>query len=340
MVRISENRECGIDLFRCLGLLFVNGIHMFLYNGFYYEQQQGIAMWAANSFRWLFYGCNGMFMLMTGYLKSEKQWKKGYYKSLLPILVGYVLTCIISYPIRYFLLGEKDSWQVWLQRFITFSNYAWYVEMYIGLLLFSPIINLALNAVTDNRKLYCLAGTMIVLSALPSIFWINGAEGNFSLFPDYWTSLYPLTYYVIGATIRRTKPQIHPATCLLITAGIAMGLGLVSMLTAKDGFQSGFSQGYGGFWITTMVTFLFLGVYRLKLPKKLSGLMAWASGGVLEGFMLSRLLDVWIYGKVSQWHSPSKYPLIFICITIPVFLVSIIAGKAVHTVTVNLTRKK
>ena len=62
-------RESGVDLFRLLGLLFVNGLHAFLYNGFYYEPQVGVAIWVADSFRWLFFGCNGMFMLLTGYLK-------------------------------------------------------------------------------------------------------------------------------------------------------------------------------------------------------------------------------------------------------------------------------
>ena len=29
-------RESGIDLLRCVALLFVNGVHGFLYNTFYY----------------------------------------------------------------------------------------------------------------------------------------------------------------------------------------------------------------------------------------------------------------------------------------------------------------
>lgn len=44
-----QKREPGIDLFRCLGLLFVTGLHAFLYNGFYSEIQAGPEMWAANT---------------------------------------------------------------------------------------------------------------------------------------------------------------------------------------------------------------------------------------------------------------------------------------------------
>ena len=87
-----KSRESGIDLIRCLGLLFVVGVHSFLKNGFYYEPQTGAAMWAANSFRWLFFCCNGIFMILTGYLKSTKPWNRDYYRSLISILVSYLLT--------------------------------------------------------------------------------------------------------------------------------------------------------------------------------------------------------------------------------------------------------
>ena len=80
--------EAGVDLFRILGLLFVNGLHACLYNGFYSVPQVGAEVWLANTFRWLFYGCNAMFMLLTGYLKSTKPWNRRYYKGLVTVLVG------------------------------------------------------------------------------------------------------------------------------------------------------------------------------------------------------------------------------------------------------------
>ena len=102
-------RESGIDLLRCVALLFVNGVHCYLYNSFYNINQTGYHMWAANSCRWLFYCCNCLFMMLTGYLKSGKLYKKGYYRSLIGILVSYVLTCVISFPIRHFILNDKLS---------------------------------------------------------------------------------------------------------------------------------------------------------------------------------------------------------------------------------------
>lgn len=325
-----KTRQPGIDLLRCMGLLFVVGVHSFLKNGFYSEPQTGGLIWAADSFRWLFYGCNGIFMMLTGYLKCTKPLNRDYYKSLAPILAGYVLTCVVSFPIRHFLLGEELTLPEWINKMVTFDNYGWYVEMYIGLFLFAPVINLALKGLQEPKKLLWLAGTMVVLSALPSVTPLN-------LIPDYWTSLYPITYYVIGACIRLLQPRIKPWTGILGAAVIAMGLGLASVLSTDEDFYKGISQGYGGFYITLGVTCLFLALYRLELPRKAGKVLAWMSGGVFEGYILSRLLDVWLYDCFPQWKTPEYYPIVFLCVTIPIYLFAILSGKLVHTAAVKLT---
>lgn len=327
-----RNREPGIDLFRCLGLLFVTGLHAFLYNGFYSELQGGGLIWAATSFRWLFSGCNGMFMLLTGYLKSTRPLNRQYFRGLLTVLVGYALTCLISYPIRYLCFGERDPLSVWINRLFTFDGYGWYIEMYIGLILFSPVINLALGQLKGRRALLLLAGMMAVLTALPSLTPLH-------LLPEYWTGLYPLTYYTLGAVIRRLELRLPPWIGLVGAVCTACFMGLLSALTARGGvFTDGFVQGGNGGALTTwMVTLLFLGVYRLPVRPGAARLLAWSSGGVFEGYLLSRLLDVWIYDCFPRWHRPEFYPLLFLCVTVPVFLCSIAAGRLVHRLAVRIT---
>ena len=350
-----RQREYGVDLFRCMGLLFVNGVHAFLYNGFYSEAQQGGMMFLADACRWLFFGCNSMYLLMTGYLKSGSKWGKGYYKSLVAVIVGYILTCLITYPIRYHFLNEKDSLEVWINRFFTFSNYAWYVEMYIVLFLVSPILNLAVENIKEPRRLWLLVLCMFCITSLPSELKIQGPESTYSLIPDYWTGLYPITLYLIGAAIRKTKPKIPGWVGLSVAAAVAMGLAHTSLMTATSGFSSGYTQGYGGFWIVIMVTGLFLGIYNRKIPTPLGKGLAWISAGAFEGYILSRLLDVWIYSPnsyktwnggilaplgevIAQWRDPRYYWLLFLCITIPVFLFSLCAGKAVNCVSRWITK--
>lgn len=322
----SSKRMPGLDLIRCLGLLFVVSIHFFLYNGFYYEPQTGADMWAADSFRWLAFGCNGIFMMLTGYLMSEKPMSSRYYMRLLPILVSYTLTCLISYPIRHFLLGEELPLSEWIHNYFSFSNYSWYIEMYLGLILFSPVINLTLRQMHTLRQLIGFAGVMVLMTSLPTVTTLD-------LLPDYWTCLYPFTYYVIGAVICRLQPKPSTWLCLLGAAVSAMGQGLASVLLTDKGFAEGFTSGYGGPWVTLTVTLLFLGLYHISVSPKLSKLLAWVSSGCLEGYLLSRLMDVWAYDAIPQWHSPEKYVLLYLCVTVPIFIFSVLSGKMVHSVT-------
>lgn len=327
-----QKREPGIDLIRCVGLFFVVGVHSFLKNGFYSEPQVGAVMWAADSVRWLFYCCNGIFLLLTGYLKSTKPFGKDCFRSLIPVLVGYTLTCVFSFPIRHFLLGEKLTLWQWLTNFITFANYGWYVEMYIGLFLFSPVLNLAMSQLTTKKQWMWLVGTVVLLSALPSVTSLN-------IIPDYWTALYPVTYYVLGAAIKKWQPKVKPWLALSMAVITAMTVGLITLLTTDETVSKGFGQGYGGFWVTAIGVWIFLGLYRLQPGEKLTRVLAWMAGGCFEGYILSRLLDVWLYNCFKQWHSPEYYPLLFICVTIPIYIFAIITGKITHEIAVKISKK-
>lgn len=311
-------RESGIDLVRITGMFFVLGVHQFLYNGFYYEPQQGVLIWAADVFRWLFYCCNGIFMMLSGYLRSNKTDFRDCYRGLVPILIGYGLTCLVVYPAMD-LSGEKLSLFGWLSKFITFGNYAWYLEMYLGLTLFSPVINLGLKQMSD-RNLTIFALIMIFVTSAHSMTALD-------VIPDYWSALYPATYYVLGAAIRRLKPCVKPWQGMGAALLVCMGLALVSIVSTEEGFSKGFTQGYGGIWTMLTAACVFLGLYRVRVGERMGRVLAWLSGGVFEGFLLSKAFDLWTYPLVRQWHHPENYLLVFVTVTLPSFICCLLLGK-------------
>ena len=311
-------RQSGIDLVRVTGMFFVLGLHQFLYNGFYYEPQQGWHIWAADVFRWLFYCCNGLFMTLTGYLRCGKTKFHECYRGLVPIVTGYVLTCLVVYPVMYF-SGEKLSLFGWITKLINFGNYAWYLEMYLGLVLVSPVINYGLKQFSD-RDLTVFALIMVAVTSLHSIT-------SLSVVPDYWSALYPVTYYVLGAWIRRCQPAVKVWQGLGGALLISMGLALVSLISTNDGFSKGFTQGYGGFWTMLTTVCVFTGLYRVQPGAPAAGMLAWLSGGVFEGFLLSKAFDLWTYPMVRQWHTPKMYPLVFLTVTVPSFVCCLLLGK-------------
>ena len=105
--------------------------------------------------------------------------------------------------------------------------------------------------------------------------------------------------------------------------------GSFSILTTDEGFSKGFTQGYGGIWTMLTAACVFLGLYRVKVGKGTGKALAWLSGGVFEGYLLSKIFDIWTYPLVKQWHTPDKFWLVFLVITMPTFICTLLLGKLV-----------
>ena len=110
------------------------------------------------------------------------------------------------------------------------------------------------------------------------------------------------------------------------------------MKISTTDFAGGLVQEYGSFWVTVMVTLIFLTLYRVQLKPGLAKVTAWLAGGCFEGYILSRLFDVWIYAQFPQWHSPRYYPVLLLCVTVPVCLASVLLGKGTHVLAELLSK--
>lgn len=313
-----EKRQFGLDVLRCMALLFVVTFHAFLYNGYYYQPQKGTAMWLAGSARWLSVSCIGLFCMLTGYLRCEEQTPRACWRGLPGVLLGYLLAAAISIPIRHFLLNDVQSFSVWLNRLFGFSAvyYGWYVEMFLGLTLLSPF----LNRILEGPLAPWLGAVLIVLTAFPGATPIT-------LAPDHWKVCYPLTYYALGALVRKKQPRLP--WWMGIGGGllIALALGGATVLSTNGALSTALTWEFGDLWILSMVLCLFVGLYRLEAGSRIARVFRWLAGGCYGGYLLSHLLDAWVYALVPQWHTPAQYPRLFFLVTVPIFLVSVLAGR-------------
>ena len=315
------NREPGLDLLRCIALLFVVTFHSFLNNGYYYEPQTGVTMWLAGSFRWLSVSCIGLFLMLTGYLKSEKTDVKACYRGLVPVLLDYLLAAVISIPIRHFVFGDVQTFSTWLTRLFSFSAvyYGWYVEMYIGLVLLCPFVNIILRHLQSTKALLGFGMVMLVITALPGATpWV--------VFPDYWRSIYPLTYYILGAIVRRTQPKINPWLGIVGALMVSAILGAATVLSTDSKLSEALTWEFPDLWIAFIVVCLFVALYRVRIPSSIGRMLAFGASGCYGGYLLSHLFDAWCYNLVPGWKSPDRYVLSFFCITLPIFVISILLG--------------
>lgn len=320
-------REPGLDLLRCIAFLFVVTFHSYLYNGYYYEPQVGISMWLAGSFRWLSVSCIGLFLMLTGYLKSGRTDVRACYRGLAPVLLGYLVSAVISIPIRHFAFGDIQTFSTWLNRLFSFSAvyYGWYVEMYIGLVLLMPFVNLTLERLQDTKALLGFGIVMLVMTALPGATpWV--------VFPDYWRSIYPLTYYILGAMVRRIQPKIRPWIGFAGAIMMSAILGAYTVLSTDGKLSEALTWEFPDLWIVFIVVCLFIALYRVRIPSALSRILAFGASGCYGGYLLSHLFDAWCYKLIPGWRNPEHYALIFFCITVPIFLVSILVGTLIERV--------
>lgn len=327
-------REPGLDLIRCIALLFVVLFHSFLNNGYYSQPQTGIAMWLAGSLRWLSVSCIGLFLMLTGYLKSGKTDIRACYRGMKAVLAGYLLAAAISIPVRQFGFGDVQLFWVWLKRLFGFSAvyYGWYVKMYIGLILLSPFLNMLLNQLQQTRMLLLFAGVLLVLTALPGATPLTVA-------PDYWRTMYPVSYYVLGALIRRLQPEIKSWIGIGGALVMALLLGGATVFSTDGTLSDGFTQEFADLWIVIITVCLFVGLYRIRIGEIFGRVLAWGAGGCYGGYLLSYLLDAWCYGLFPAWKTPEQYPKLFLCVTIPIFIGSLLAGKLLQKLTDSLLSK-
>ncbi len=94
--------------------------------------------------------------------------------------------------IRKFILCGSTSLKLLLGGIFNFNTngYSWYVNMYIGLYIIIPFLNIIIKEISENKNTFIFAVLVLTcLTAIPYCF-------------DYWTIIYPINYYFIGTYIK------------------------------------------------------------------------------------------------------------------------------------------
>ena len=322
-----RKREPGLDLLRCFATFLVVSAHGFMSNSYTIRPQVGVAMWLGGSFRLMGRCSVGIFLLLTGYLQSRKTDWRSCYRGLSSVLLSYLLVSAISIPIRHYVFGDVQSLSTWMQRLFGYNGayYGWYVEMYVGLTLLTPFLNITIQNL-NNKGLFCFSAVLLFLSSLPGLTpWI--------VVPDFYKYLYPVSFYVIGAIFRRVQPQIKPLYGILAALASALLMGAGTVLSTDGTFQSAMTWSFGDLGMVIVSVGLFAGMYRLQLPASVGRFLAFAGTGTFGAYLLSHLLDAQFYDFVMPWRRDGRFLLIFICVSVPIYIGSMIMGIGLNQIT-------
>ncbi len=309
---MKPQRNVNADILRLIAAFFVPAVHFMLNNGFYYVPIAGAEMTVMVVMRSFFIVCVPLFLLLTGYLMKNKQLSKSYYKGIVHTLVIYLLSSVLCGVYILLFVGGKTPLELALGIFgFTTAPYGWYVEMYIGLFLLIPFLNLIYNNLPSDRARKILIGTLILLTSLPAIlnvyrfdtleWWIVPSQNAAfqPLLPKFWAGLYPLTYYYIGAYLRDHEPRLKQFQRIILIVSVVTVSSAYNLWRSVPGvFVWGAWNDWASPFNLALSVLVFSFVMRLpteKAPDKLRKALSFLSSLTLGAYLTSFIFDHFYY---------------------------------------------
>ena len=337
----AKSRNVNLDIIRSIAVFFVVSVHFFLNTGFYYVPIQGKRLWLAVCVRTLFMTCVPLFMLLTGYLMNRKRLSKQYFLGISKTLLTYLICCIFILIYTAVFLKENITIYSAVLDILGFTHYSWYVEMYIGLFMMIPFLNLIYNNLQNQKQKLAIVVVFIALTALPSIFNAfdissiyaiihpSASGATSKLIPEWWSGFYPITYYFIGAYLKEYKDEINISAkkCFFALLIFTVVFGTYNFWRSHNvNFVWGRWNNWSGIENVIDSVLLFLCILKLNtksLPNAAKKCFLIVSELSLGAYLLSCIFDDAFYRILNEHISAVQNRLLFYPLIVPaVFLCS------------------
>lgn len=340
------NRNINLDIIRTVALLSLICVHFLLNNDFYNTTIIGEKMYISVIFRNIFMICVPLFILLTGYLMNKKNISRKYFFDIKKIIINYIIAMIIIYVFRIFYYNIDFSLKDLLLMIVKFEGHAWYINMYIGLYLIIPFLNIGYNHLNNkNKKILIII--LMILTTLPSIFNIYNysvnnwfyltkiSDGYTNIFPNWWTFLYPITYYFIGAYLSEYKPNIKSKYLIILLFCSLFAFGTFNYFRSYNSFYEwGLYTEWGSFQnvlISVLIFVLILNINTNKMNIRSKKIFSIISDLSYSAYLVTPIFELYFYDILklfaNDYYSKIKYifilvPSIFISSLILSFIIS------------------
>lgn len=213
----------------------------------------------------------------------------------------------------------------------TAAPYGWYIEMYLGLFLLIPFLNILYQNIPTQKWKLGFVITLVVITSLPSVVNAYGMH----IIPDWWTDFYPLTYYFLGSYIREYGIAIKKRWNLLL---IVLCVGGFGCYTYWRSYNTTFVVGdwcdYESLFqviLTLLVFVFFINCNYNKMPQKFSAIFGKLSGLCLGGYLVSSIFDLLFYPILLEKVPTVPRRLEYYIIIVPVvFLCSLVTSYGIQ----------
>lgn len=296
-------RVVGLDIIRCFAIFSVIAGHFFsLHTNFKNEMFAGTSMFLQASIAPVFYSCGvPFFLLLTGYLNCYRKIEKTYFHKIWKVLFAYLLFSIISIIFRNLYLNARLDIKQSIDMILRFNAipYAWYIEMWIGLFLLIPFLNIMYHGIQEKTHKQILIAILLFLTALPILLNRYGLY----LIPAYWKNCSPLALYFLGVYICEYKSDIRVIYGILIIIAICLINPIFNLLFIHNHTLiqiTGDSFGLFGFVIAVT---MFLLLYQVEISSALSKKILIKTANL----SLDMYLCCWIFDTIFYTYFKSSY---------------------------------
>ena len=320
----SKTYNYGVDLIRIVAMFFVILVHSTTFYGFNASQIDSFGLFLVGIGRYLSFSCVPLFIMLTGYLNSQKEPTFEYYIKIFKILLEFVLCGLIVFTFHFFYYKNIT----FVEFFKSISNfsfppYSWYINMYLGLFLLAPFFNYIVKGLTKESAILLVIILIIIFSR--------------AQFTTYWTAAYPIMYYILGAIVKKYKINLNKfVLCSIILATCILQTFLSIHPIPKYSVENHRNLGC---LIITVAIFLLLSnkTYQIVDGKKskIFALTRTIANASLSTYLISSIFESITYsyfGKLNIITFADKLPYL-LWITPIKFIASVIVGIAISLIT-------
>ena len=320
----QKKRSTGLDIVRTYAIFSVLAVHSFMLLGFYdiggeMSPSASAGYFALIVLRTLFNEAVPLFLLLSGYLQSNKTFGKKHFSGLIPLWITYALSVGAAYLAHVFVYGDTIGFKKLVYSVFSFqiNTYSWYFEMFIGLFLLMPFLNLMYKAIPDIRQKAALAAILLFMTSLPSTIAAVPAFGDrLILIPTYWKAFYPVTCYIIGCLLKEVSASFKVRKSILAALLAMSVLGVSAFQFIGSYGKPGFNRYIFGTEsdLTTIVIaclmFLILHDIDVKSPLAAKAFKT-ISVSSFDIYMMSYAADVVVYNAAEAFgiHEVKFFPL-------------------------------
>ena len=319
-----KDRNIGLDLIRCIAVLFVIFVHFFLHSSFYSTNLGGIGGFLLNIFRWLFFICVPLFLLLTGYLNNNTKLDKNYIYKLFKVLISYTIIGIICLVFKKLYLNQDITIIRGIISLFNFSavDYAWYVEMFVGLFLLIPFLNILYQRLETKENRIKLIVVLFVVCSLTTTFRVfHPARYTLNLFSNYWASAYPLLYFYIGKFLKDYPINMKKTKMFFILIFLLILQSTLVYVNYRNHTDLFFGIDYSNLFTVLISVLLFSIVFKINLKNRIfMKIITLISLVSFEMYLMSFIVDTIVYTELNfSFNSTLDYFKNFV-ISAPIIL--------------------